>query len=194
MRCKKCGAVLKKDGDICTKCFNKIQKENILKNDTEELYRIKKKYSPKYILLARLVEYYIIFILLIAFGIIIKRYLNVLFFIIIFIAGVILILFFSKKSVQETYIAFYKTKVVYRRKFLFIDRKIELAYEDIKDIVFTQGNNWWTRAFQKKFNLGNILIYPKKGNILVNGMQLEIVENIKQVIEDIKNVIGDKIK
>lgn len=194
MKCKRCGAVLKKDGDLCRKCFNEIQKENEMKNDKTELLRIKKKYSPKYILTAKMIEVYIFFILFILVSILSKNIGTAILFTIILLVVMFCVLVIGKKSASKTYLAFYDTKIVYKRKFLFIDSEKEIAYEDVKDIVFTQGTGWIQRGFQKAYGIGNIYVYPKKGNILLNGMQLEIVANIEQVMDDIKNVVGDKIK
>lgn len=194
MRCKRCGALLKKDGDLCTKCSAEIRKEQDMNADKNELLRIKKKYSPKYILTAKLVEVYIFYLLFIIFAIISKSYLTVFLITLVAIAIIFGVLVLSKKSASKTYIAFYDTKIVYKRKFLFIDKEKEMSYSDIKDIVFTQGTNWNDRMMQKHLKLGNIYVYPKKGNILIDGMQLEIVANIEKVMNDIKTVVGDKIK
>ena len=44
------------------------------------------------------------------------------------------------------------------------------------------------------FGYGNIYVYPKKGNLITNGMQIELVSDINQKVEEIKNIVGDKIK
>ena len=46
MKCEGCGAELKGKGRICTKCFNKQQKEKELARDTELLYEIKPTFKP----------------------------------------------------------------------------------------------------------------------------------------------------
>ena len=46
MKCKVCGEELKGSGEICTKCFNKQQKEKELARDTELLYEIKPTFKP----------------------------------------------------------------------------------------------------------------------------------------------------
>ena len=46
MKCEVCGAELKGKGRICTKCFNKQQKEKELARDTELLYEIKPTFKP----------------------------------------------------------------------------------------------------------------------------------------------------
>ena len=117
-----------------------------------------------------------------------------IFSIFILIVIAILTLILSKKSASKTYIIFYDDEIVYKRKFLFIDREKRLKYGEVKDIVFTHGTNWLTRMWQKIFKFGNIYIYPKKGNIYTHGIYIEVVENIDKVINDVKTVVGDKIK
>lgn len=173
---------------------NKKISNNENKKTEKELLKIKKKYSIKYILTAKLVEVYIVFLL----AIIISFYSGEVgigvFSIFALILIILLVLIFSKKSASQTYMLFYEDKIVYKRKFLFINKERTMEYNDIKDIIFTQGTNWYTKMWQKFFKLGNIYVYPKKGNIIMNGISLEIVENIDNVIDDIKLVVGDKIK
>lgn len=171
---------------------SKNEQENI-KND-KELLRIKKKYSIKYVLIVKLIEIYIIFFLVIfaSFysGLIAAGILSIFTLLVITVITLIL----SKKSALQTYLLFYEDRVVYKRKFLFLNEEKVIKYSDIKDIVFTHGTNWYTRMWQKIFKYGDIYIYPKKGNILTHGIILEVVENINKVIEDIKMIVGDKIK
>ena len=47
---------------------------------------------------------------------------------------------------------------------------------------------------KKDLDIGNVYVYPKKGNIIMHGATLEVVENIEQVMADVKNVVGDKVK
>lgn len=160
----------------------------------KELLKIKKKYSIKYILTAKLIEVYIVFLLaiIVSFG---SGEIGIgVFSIFILIVIIFLVLILSKKSAAQTYMLFYEDRIVYKRKFLFTNKEKVMKYNDIKDIVFTQGTNWYTRMWQKLFKLGNIYVYPKKGNIIMNGISLEVVENIDNVINDIKLVVGDKIK
>lgn len=158
------------------------------------LLKVNKKYSIKYVLTAKMFEIYLIFIVFIfacwTYGT--KK--MIIGAVILLIIVALLALILSKKSASKTYIVFYEDKVVFKRKFLFRNTTKEMPYSNIKDIVFTNGTNWITRFFQKIFHLGNIYIYPKKGNILINGISLEVVDNIEKVIEDIRNNVGDRIK
>lgn len=171
---------------------NEINQNNY--NKDKELLKIRKKYSIKYVLTAKLIEVYIIFLLVIIFSFCSGATMIGIFSIFILIVIVFCTLIFSKKSAAQTYISFYEDKVIYKRKFLFIDKEKIVEYSNIKDIVFTQGTSWYTRIWQKILKLGNIYIYPKKGNIITNGISLEVVDNIDKVIEDIKTIVGDRIK
>ena len=52
MRCKICGAKLKKEGDICRNCYHEYkEKEKLETIQEEELLRVNRKYSPKFNLL-----------------------------------------------------------------------------------------------------------------------------------------------
>ncbi len=51
MRCRICGAKLKKEGDICTNCYKKYQEEEDLKKDVNERLVVKRKYSIAYLIL-----------------------------------------------------------------------------------------------------------------------------------------------
>ena len=48
MKCKVCGAELKKDGDICNKCYEKLVKEEEMNMEQKVLYTLKMKYVPGY--------------------------------------------------------------------------------------------------------------------------------------------------
>lgn len=158
-----------------------------------ELLKIKKKYSIKYVLTAKLFEVYIIFLLFCIGTVLISKPVYIIFFIILLIIIILATLILSKKSAINTYITFYEDKVVYKRKFLFINKEKVMQYKDIADIGYNYGNTLITSWFQKLFHYGNIYIYPKKGNIMFNGISLEVVENIEQVTEEIKEKVGDKI-
>ena len=47
MRCSICGAKLRKDGDICTNCYKRLQEEKELENDTNVIFEVKRKLMLK---------------------------------------------------------------------------------------------------------------------------------------------------
>ena len=57
----------------------------------------------------------------------------------------------------------------------------------------TKGYTFLEKIFQKKFGYGNLYVYPKKGTIISNGMQIELIADIDKKVEEIKSIVGDKI-
>lgn len=47
---------------------------------------------------------------------------------------------------------------------------------------------------RKDLDIGNVYVYPKKGNVYTKGAIIEVVENIEQVMADVKKTVGDKVK
>ena len=167
-----------------------------MKKDKEkELLKIKRVFSPKYVVTEQLMEVYIFFLLLVLACFATKR----IFAGILMIAFLVFIIFFKlvfekRKSIQ-TYMKFYDDHVEFKGKMLFWKMsERSLKYEEIKDITVTQGTTFFEKRFQKAFGYGNIYVYPKKGNYITNGMQIELIENINGKVEEIKNIVGDKIK
>ena len=124
-----------------------------------------------------------------------KRIFYVIFTVIIFILIIFAKLVIEKRSSNQTVMKFYEDRVEFKGRIFFVKVKERiLKYSEIKDITITQGSNFFEKRFQKIFGYGNIYIYPKKGNLLTNGMQIELVSNINEKVEQIKQIIGDKIK
>ncbi len=44
MKCKICGVELKKDGELCKNCMNKLMKEQEIRNDKSPVYTFKSKF------------------------------------------------------------------------------------------------------------------------------------------------------
>ena len=63
MRCKICGAKLRKEGDICKSCYEEYCKEEALEKDTKEILKLGRKYLPKY-QLTRYGDWYAVFIII----------------------------------------------------------------------------------------------------------------------------------
>lgn len=133
-----------------------------MEQNKEELLKIKKKYSIKYVLIEQLAEVYIVFLLVIIFCAYSNQISGIVFSVFALIIIVLGALIFSKKSAAETYIIFYDDKIFYKRKFLFINKERTLKYDEVKSITFIQGTNWYQKIWQKIFKFGGIYIYPKK--------------------------------
>ena len=181
MRCKICGAKLKREGDICKNCYQEYkQKEKLYAEDEEVLLRIKRKYSPKYNLL-RSGELIAIAILasLAAFS----KY-NVLSGILVTLLCIIgfgVWMFFCKKRASGTQTIFYETKLRYKANYPFAKHEEVIPYDTIKDMSYFQ-----TRS-QKICKVGDIRFYTQG---FLSGLTIhdipEITENFKK-IQDIIN-------
>ena len=53
MECRRCGAKLRREGDLCPKCYKKVLEEEELKNDVIPIMTIKRKYKPSFVLKQR---------------------------------------------------------------------------------------------------------------------------------------------
>ena len=164
------------------------------KKDEKELLKLKRVFSPRYVLTEKLAEVYLFFVLLILICFATKRILYGLLMIVILVFIIFFKLVFEKRRANQTVMKFYEDRIEFKGKmFLFKVENRVLKYDEIKDITFTQGATFLERRFQKAFGYGNIYVYPKKGNYIMNGMQIELVENINEKVEKIREIIGDKI-
>lgn len=159
------------------------------------LLRVKRKYSPKYILIRQMIETYIVFLVIFLISIMAKRVGYVLLSILLFVAVIVLKLIYERKKAEKTYIDFYENKLVYHGHIMFKGTsEREMKYKDIKDITMTQGNSFFEKRIQKSMDIGNLYIFPKKGNVFTSGVQLEIIAQIDKTVEKILVIVGDKIK
>lgn len=170
-----------------------VKKVQRTPKESSEIMRVKKKYNPKFILVSKLFEVHLISILMFMCFVVAKQIWSCILLILIYIAIIMTTLILSKKSAEGTYISFEENKVVYRRKFLLRDTREEMLYKDIKEISFQYDVGAFTRFWQKHMNMGNIVIYPQKGNVLIYGIELTNVAPFDKLMVDIKNNIGDKI-
>lgn len=161
--------------------------------EVTEILRVKKKYNFKYVMFCKLLELHIIFIFLIICLILGKQFLSIIAVLFFYLIIVILSLILYKKSAENTYVSFQEDKVVYRRKFLFIDKREEMLYKDIKEITFQYELGVINKFWQKRTNLGNMTIYPKKGNVFIYGIEITNIAPFDKIMIDVKNNIGDKI-
>ena len=164
------------------------------KENNNELLKLKRKFSPKYILTEKMLEMYIIFILFFVLCLAANKLLYGFLAIIILAFIVFFKLVFEKRKSNQTVMKFYEDRIEFKGYMFFLKIKERvLKYDEIKDITFTQGATFLEKRFQKSFGYGNIYVYPKKGSFISNGMQIELVEDIQNRVEDIKNIVGDKL-
>ncbi len=183
MRCKICGAKLKKDGDICKNCYDEHVKKEKLKLDNEEkLYSIKRKYSPKYNLL-KSGDLILLILIIILSGF--SAFNTVIGILIIFLCLILFgaWMFFNKRRAMGTITTFYETKLKYRAKYLFVDREEIIEYDNIKDIQYFQQN-----YSQKWCKIGDIRFYT---NGFLSGLTINDIPDIKENFEKIRDIIND---
>lgn len=180
MRCKICGAKLKKEGDICKKCYKEYKEKEALYADNEEIvFEIKRKYSPGYNLLR---NYEIILILLIVSLSAFSSFGNILGILITIFCIIVLgaWMFFNKKRSIGTKTTFYKTKFRFKAKYPLVNREEVIPYSDIKDMAFFQT------CLQKKFKVADIRFYTKG---FLSGITIKDIPNIKENFAIMQDII-----
>lgn len=181
MRCKMCGAKLKKDGDICKNCYEEYQEQKRLKADNEEeLFRIGRKYSPKFNMLKNGEMIALLLIISLAgfssYGV----FLGILitFFCVVFFG---LWMFFNKNRAMGTRTIFYETKLRYKAQYLFINKDEVISYNDIKDMAYFQ-----TRS-QKMCKIGDIRFYTKG---FLSGLTISDIPEIEENFGKMRDIIN----
>ena len=186
MKCRICGATLKKDGDICTNCYKELQEEEDLKKDKKECLKVKRKYSIAYEI-RRYIEWIMIYIICLVSLVCGRAWGS---FILTLLGGIVLfgfLFFFDKRVARATRATFYEKKVRYRFDLWFIHKEKTVKYSDITDISYFQSNR------QKRLGLADICIYARgavPGTTLLNGFQVKDVENATDVVKEIYEIIG----
>ena len=183
MKCKICGAELKKEGDICKKCYNEYVKEEKIKSDLESgnnvLLKLHRKYKPMY-QITRYFDYYVLHAIMVCTFLAQKQYL----WLALTIIGGILILWavlaYNKKKAINTTCTFFEDRIVWKNK----DLIKTLEYDELDAITYYQNK------VQKRYNLADLQFRPLKGTYFINGFELvnvpDFIENWKK-INDILN-------
>jgi predicted membrane protein len=178
MKCKICGAELKKDGDICKKCYEKIQKEEELNNDKNVLYKLKRSYVPGYEL-AKMGDFLILALIIILAVLAAKQFAAFFILLILFIIITYFVLKAKKNKAENTTCTFYEKKIVYKSK----GKEKVIEYKNVKDIGFYQSFS------QKLFNVGDIRIYPEGGVLITSAINMENVKNVKEEYENMSEIV-----
>lgn len=179
MKCRICGKNVN-DGDVCQECDDTQNK----KTSKKEALTIKRKYSLKYELF-RNGYLYLIFILA---GVMTEKASGMILSLVLLIVTLGFILFWNKRISKATVCKFYSTKIDFKCKFWFIDTKREILYKNLDST--NKEQTFW----QKRFDLGDLYIYAKKGNLLTTGIQVKNVPNFKETYEKINELICEKKK
>jgi len=181
MRCKMCGAKLKKSGNICKNCYADYKKqEKLLAEDEQELLKLKRKYSPKFNLL-KSGEFILLLIITAlagfsSFGNLGGILISIL-CIVIFGAW----MFFCKKRAMGTKVIFFETKLKYKAKYPLVDREEAIPYDDIKDVSYFQSKS------QRICKVADIRFYTKG---FLSGLTIHDIPDIEENFEKIKDIIN----
>lgn len=178
MKCRRCGAELRRKGDFCPKCYKEISEEEELKNDVTPIITVKRKYKPGFHLKQRW-DVILIAILTIGTCISYGHYLAAVIVTILAIALLLAYLAFEKYLTMKEKIVFYEKKVVKHSEVPIIGGIREISYKNIKDIAYYQQT-----LRQKRANMGDIVIYVKYTGYF-GGIRMNNVENGQAVIEEI---------
>lgn len=181
MKCRICGAKLKKDGDICKSCYEEYCKEEDLEKDVNEIYKMHRKYITAY-QLTQYFDWIILAICIIIVLLVREQFVMGMLCIVLAIILFAVALFLAKRKAINTTCTFYEKKVVWKYK----DRKKTLAYSDIKDV------NYYQTFFQKIFKLGDIQFRPNSGSYLTNGFEIKNVSDFENTWEKVKEIILSK--
>ena len=183
MRCRICGARLKKDGDICKNCYEEYKEQEKLKADNEpENFRIKRKYSPKFNLLKN-GEIIVLLIIIILAAFSQYNFIISILITLLCLACFGAWMFYNKKRAMGTQTIFYETKMRYKAKYPLVDRDEVIPYNDIKDMAYFQSRS------QKICNIGDIRFYTKG---FLSGITISDIPDIKKNFEKIRDLINSK--
>lgn len=185
MKCKICGAELRKDGDICNKCYAEYVKEEEVKDDIKNnknvILKLHRKYLPKY-QLTRYGDYYVLAIIVILSFLSQKQYLWTFVAIFIMLALLIFVLAWNKRKAINTTCTFFENRIVWKD-----DDKIKsMDYSNLEDVRYYQN------FFQKRFHLADIQFRPLKGNVLTHGFEIKNVPDFEENWEKICEIVNAK--
>ena len=185
MKCKICGAELRKDGDICSKCYAEYVKEEEIKEDLEKdkniIFKIHRKYIPLY-QLTRYGDYYVLTIIIIFALLSQYHYFLTIMSSILMLIILCIVLAYNKSKAINTTCTFLDKRVVWKYK----DKIKTMDYLNIDDVCFYQN------FFQKRFNLADVQFRPKKGNYITNGFEIKNVSDFDQTWKKICDIVISK--
>lgn len=182
MNCRICGAELKKEGELCNNCMNKLLKEQELRNDKSAVYTFRSKFVIGYELLRHLEQVGVaIFAMVLALSVDISLWKYVLIAACLFVIYGVCYFIYLKLSISAVVCTMYKTKLVITRG-IFKKKVKEIPYSEIEEISYTQGN------MNKVFNNGNVVIKRNTRNLLERTVIIEAVKNVSEVFDKIKEI------
>ena len=182
MNCRICGAELKKNGELCTNCMNKLMKEQELRNDKSVVITFKSKFILKYQLLLHCEQIGIaIFTIILMLSVDLSYWKYAIGASLLFILFGIVYLIYLRSSLNSVVCTLYRTKIFMSWK-KFKKRSREIPYTEVEEVFYTQGN------MEKLFGLGTIVIKRRTRNIIDRNIYIESVPNVKEVFGKIEEV------
>lgn len=183
MKCRICGKNVENNNDLCKDCVNNAEEEKVAKSKSEVL-TIKRKHLLKY----EFLRYFYLYVIFILAGAMTEKSSGMILSLILLLFTVGFLLFWNKRISRATTCKFYSRKIDFKCKFWIIDRQREILYKNLDSVNKEQT------FLQKIFDLGNIYIYAKKGNLLTTGIEIKNVPNFKKTYEKINELIEEKKK
>ena len=178
MKCKICGAELKKEGDICKNCYNEYVKEEKIKSDLKSgknvILKLHRKYIPKY-QLTRYGDYYVLAVIIIVTLIAQAQYLWLILSIIAMLLLLWAALAYNKRIAIDTVCTFFEDRVVWKKG----DNIKSLEYSELDDVTYYQ-----TRK-QRRYDLADVQFRPKKGTYIINGFEIKNVPEFAETWDKI---------
>lgn len=183
MNCKICGVELKKDGELCNNCMNKLLKEQELRNDKSVVYTFKRSFVLGYEIFSHIEEIAVAVFLV---GVLLASDFNQYWMYALSVGIVFAIvgigyLIKQKLRIQKETCTLYRTKLVLVRG-RFRKKHLEIPFSEIEEISYTQNKA------QELFKIGTLVIKRKTRNILERNLYIESIKNVEEVFEKIKEV------
>ncbi len=182
MRCKICGAELKKEGDICKNCYNEYVEEEKIKSDLKTgrnvLLKLHRKYIPQY-QLTKYGDYYVLAIIIILVLASDQKFL----YLFLSVIGMILLLWavlaYNKQKAINTTCTFFEDRVVWKYK----DNIKTMKYSELDDVSYFQNRR------QRRLDIADVQFRPKKGNYVLNGFEIKNVPDFANMWEKICDIV-----
>lgn len=170
-----CGAELKKAGELCNNCMNKLLEEQEKRNDKRPVYTFKRQFVLGYELLRHIEQICIvIFMIVVILSVDFAYWKYALIIGGLFIAWGFLSLLYLKLKINSGECTLYKTKLVFSQG-IFKKKIKEIPFGEIDEVYYQLGN------MQQLFKVGTIVIKKKTMNLLDRYLYIESVKNIETV-------------
>lgn len=100
----------------------------------------------------------------------------------IYVIYLIISIIYKKQKANSTKFNIYDDKIVYEINFLKQERQ-EIYYKDMKDLKYSQ------KQILGLFNIGEIIIVKKDGNIFNKRLIIKNIRNYKEVVQKLEEII-----